>query len=206
MADALLGRKIGMTQIFSRTGARIPVTVITAGPCVVVRKKTVEKDGYTSLQLGYDEIPPAKATKSIAGNCKAAGRIFRIFREVRDGDSSVEVGKTLTVGIFKAGDVVSIVGTSKGKGFAGVVKRHHFAGGPASHGSMFHRAPGSMGMHTFPGRTLKGKRLMGHMGSARVTVKRAEVILVDESQNLLAVRGSVPGARRSLLVVKKHAG
>jgi len=203
----ILGRKIAMTQIFSKNGKRIPVTVIKTGPCVIVRKKSPEKDGYSALQVGYEEIPPSRKTKPILGNMKAAGtRAFRILREVKVENSNDELGKELTVGMFKEGDILTITGRSKGKGFAGVVKRHHFAGGVASHGSMFHRAPGSLGTHTYPGRTIKGKRLMGHMGNVRVTIKRVKVVHVDEAKNLLIVKGPVPGARHSLLLLNKSNG
>ena len=208
---ALIGRKVGMTQIFSQDGIKIPVTVIEAGPCVVVHKKTPEKDGYAAFQLGFDEIHPRKTTKAMLGHMKpVGGKAYRILREVRIDrdvpDASDVVGKGVTVGIFKAGDLLTITGRSKGKGFAGVVKRYHYSGGPATHGSMFHRAPGSLGTHTFPGRTIKNKTLMGHMGAAQVRIKKVEVIEVNEAENILLVRGPVPGARRSLLLLEKSNG
>ena len=211
MIEALLGRKIGMTQVFSQDGRRIPVTVIQAGPCVVVQKKTTEKDGYSALQLGFEEIHPRKMTKPLLGHMKASGgKLFRILWEVRTEGVSLEssdgVGKEVTVGIFKVGDVLTIIGRSKGKGFAGVVKRHHYAGGAATHGSMSHRAPGSLGTHTFPGRTIKNKTLMGHMGDERVTVKKVQVIEVNATKNLLLVKGPLPGAMRSLLLLRKRQG
>ncbi len=195
-----------MTQIFSDAGEKVPVTVIEAGPCVVVQKKVRAKDGHDAIQVSFGERVPTKASKPVLGHAKASGgKVFRLLHEFR-GEFPDEVGQALTVGVFKAGDRLTIVGKSKGKGYAGGVKRHHFKGGPASHGSMFHRAPGSLGMHTFPGRTLKGKRLTGHMGDARVTVKGVEVVKVDEAHNLLIVKGPVPGARRSLVFMRKVAG
>ena len=203
----ILGRKVAMTQIFSKDGKRIPVTVIKTGPCVVVQKKTPEKDGYSAIQVGFEEIPPSRKTKPILGHTKAAGsKAFRILHEMKVENSTDELGKELTVGMFKEGDILTITGRSKGKGFAGVVKRHHFAGGAGSHGSMFHRAPGSMGTHTYPGRTIKGKKLMGHMGNVRVTIKRVKVVHVDEAKNLLVVKGPVPGARHSLVLLNKSNG
>ena len=209
--EGIIGKKIGMTQVYAEDGRAIPVTVIQAGPCVVVQRKSnnkdgQRKDGYSSVQLGLVENRNAKGiTKPMAGHFKKAGlppcRVLREFR-VDEGDV-VKVGDKVSVALFTPGDSVSVVGTSKGKGFQGVVKRHHFRGGAATHGSMFHRAPGSIGASAFPSRVLKGMRAGGHMGSERVTVRNVQVVRVDAENNVLVVRGSVPGAGGGYLVIRK---
>jgi len=198
----ILGRKLGMTQIFSADGKVYPVTVVEAGPCCVVQVKTPEKDGYEAVKVGFLEMEERKLTNPMVGIFKKAGvKLYRILREFPM--SGLKVAEFLTVERFSKGDRVSVSGISKGKGFQGVVKRYHYAGGPASHGSMFYRAPGSIGSSSFPSRVLKNKGLPGHMGSQRVTVKNLEIIDVKIDQNLLIIRGAVPGAKGSYLEIKK---
>jgi large subunit ribosomal protein L3 len=202
MTNGLLGKKLGMTQIYDESRLT-PVTVIEAGPCRVVTVKTKERDGYEAVQLSFGEVKERKLSKAELGHLKKsqapASRVLREFK--KDGD--VTVGQSVTVGIFKKGDWVDVIGISKGKGFQGVVKRHHYAGGPESHGSMFHRAPGSIGASSFPSRVWKGKTLPGHMGSERVTTQRLKVIESRPDENLLFVRGSIPGAANGIIVVRK---
>ena len=198
-----------MTQVYADDGRAFPVTVIQAGPCVVVQRKSKDKDGYVAVQLGLVEPRKVKrVTKAMKGHFDKAGlppcRVLREFR-VADGASGAEmkVGDKVSVEQFAAGDELTVTGTSRGHGFQGVVKRHHFRGGAATHGSMFHRAPGSIGASAFPSRTLKGMRAAGHMGSERVTIKSVRVVRVDASNNLLVVRGSVPGSGGSIVVIRK---
>lgn len=202
MTNGLLGKKLGMTQIFDESRLT-PVTVIEAGPCRVVTIKTKERDGYEAVQLSYGEVKERKLSKAELGHLKKqqapASRWLREFKK----DGEVAVGQSVTVGIFKKGDWVDVVGISKGKGFQGVVKRHHYAGGPESHGSMFHRAPGSIGASSYPSRVWKGKTLPGHMGAERVTTQRLKVIDSRPDENLLFVRGSIPGATDGLIIVRK---
>lgn len=197
----MLGRKIGMSQLFQDDG-EVVVTAIEAGPCVVTQVKTEAKDGYNAVQLGFGETKRLNSPQK--GHLKGLGQ-FKYLREVGVEDiSSVQVGQKVDVDMFKPGDLVDITGISKGKGFAGVVKRHHFAGGPKSHGqSDRHRAPGSIGATTFPGRVFKGTRMAGHMGSKQVTVRNMKVINVDLDRHLLLVKGAVPGANKGLLLLKK---
>lgn len=197
----MLGRKIGMSQLFQDDG-EVVVTAIEAGPCVVTQVKTEAKDGYNAVQLGFGETKRLNSPQK--GHLKGLGQ-FKYLREVGVEDiSSVQVGQKVDVDMFKPGDLVDITGISKGKGFAGVVKRHHFAGGPKSHGqSDRHRAPGSIGATTFPGRVFKGTRMAGHMGSKQVTVRNLKVINVDLDRHLLLVKGAVPGANKGLLLLKK---
>lgn len=262
MLSGLLGRKVGMTQVFGPNGTVIPVTVIEAGPCVVTQIKTVAHDGYEAVQIGFEQTRLKSATRPQLGHLghklpllkaqrkrlqeyqqkhgkksseekeeekpdKRIARLleiqenrqrrpgpelgpFRVLREVglQEGASleELELGKTFDAGLFKVGESVDIVGTSKGKGFQGGVKRHGFGGGPKTHGqSDRHRAPGSIGSGTTPGRVLKGTRMAGHMGNVRVTMKKLQVIQADPERNLLLVKGSVPGANGGLLMIKKHA-
>jgi len=202
MTNGLLGKKLGMTQVFDETRLT-PVTVIEAGPCRVVTIKTKERDGYEAVQLSYGEVKERKLSKAELGHLKKqqapASRVLREFEKVGD----VTVGESVTVGMFKKGDWVDVVGVSKGKGFQGVVKRHNYAGGPESHGSMFHRHPGSMGASSYPSRVWKGKTLPGHMGAERVTVQRLKVVDSRPEENLLFVRGAIPGATNGLIVVRK---
>ena len=203
MVLGLIGKKLGITQIFSRDGQMVPVTVIQAGPCPVVQKKTPEKDGYSALQIGFGDKKLKKTAKPIQGHCKAAGnRAFAILQELRlDNTDDYQVGQDITLSIFKVGDKVKLSGTSKGKGFAGVMKRHNFKGGAESHGSMFHRAPGSIGASADPSRVVKGMRGPGHMGTQKVTMKNLEIIEIREKDNMLLLKGSVPGARNSIVTL-----
>ncbi|HEV8633294.1 MAG TPA: 50S ribosomal protein L3 [Chloroflexota bacterium] len=206
MIEGLLGRKVGMTQIFSSDGRVVPVTVIEAGPCYVTQIRTVEADGYQAVQLGFGETKTKRLTKAEHGHLqKATVPSLRHLREVRAGDlSDVALGQRVDASVFQVGELVDVVGTSKGKGFAGVVKRHHFRGGPRSHGqSDRERAPGSSGSTTTPGRVLKGTGKAGQMGNARVTVQSLEVVESDGERNLLLVKGAVPGARHGLLLIRK---
>ena len=206
MVEGLIGKKIGMTQSFDEEGNVIPVTVIKAGPCTVIQKKTKEKNGHFALQLGLVEEKPAKkATKPLLGHLKKSNSSpTKLLREFRfDKNDEVKEGDQFYVDIFQQGERVHVVGISKGKGFAGVVKRWGFKGGKSSHGSMFHRAPGSIGASAFPSRVIKGKRLPGHMGQKRVTVRNLTVIQADKENNLLVVKGAVPGARGGYLLIKK---
>jgi len=205
--NGIIGRKVGMTQVFGADGKAIPVTVIEAGPCVVVQRRSPEKDGYSAVQLGLVERRKLKrVTKPQAGHFKKADvPPCRVTREVRvPAAAEVKVGDRVSVSLFAAGDSVAVTGLSKGKGFQGVIKRHGFAGGAATHGSMFHRAPGSIGASAFPSRVLKGMRAGGHMGAERVTVRNLRVVSVDEERNLLVVRGAVPGPGGGLVVVHKR--
>ena len=195
-----------MTQIFDEAGNVIPVTVIEAGPCFVTQVKTKERDGYQAIQLGFEEVKPKRLTKGQLGHLQKKGLPpLRYLREIKVDDvSGYEEGQKIRVSIFDVGDLVDVTGISKGRGFAGVVKRHGFKGGPKTHGqSDRHRAPGSIGQTTTPGRVYKGKRMAGHMGNERVTVQNLRVVLVDPERNLLAVKGAVPGARNGLLLIKE---
>jgi len=197
-----------MTQLLQDDGTVIPVTVIQAGPCVVVQRKTVAKEGYDAVQLGFVEfIKPSRINKPMNGHFKKTGNgaaPVRVLRETRvSGDSAPNAGDKVMVDIFNANELVDIVGTSKGRGFAGLIKRHHFRGGRASHGSMFHRAPGSIGASAFPSRVIKGMRMAGHMGNAGVTVRNLRVARIDQENNLLFVRGSVPGPTGTYVLVEK---
>ena len=198
----ILGKKLGMMQVFMEDGRFVPVTVIEAGPATVVQKKEKDKDGYESLQMGFDIIRKEKnVTKPMKGHFKkASDTMFRFLREVPM--EGFNAGDSVTVDIFSKGEKVSITGTSKGKGFQGVMKRHNFRGGPDTHGSMFNRAPGSMGQSSFPSRVFKGKELPGHMGDERVTIKNMEILDIRKEQNLMLVKGAVPGATGSYVVIK----
>lgn len=202
MVEGLLGKKVGMTQVFDDTGRAFPVTVIQAGPCVVTYLKTRERDGYEAVQLGFDEVKRVK--KPEQGHLKELPAL-RHLREVKSsGTADMQTGQTVDVSLFTPGENVDVIGTSKGKGFAGTVKRHGFAGGPKTHGqSDRHRAPGSIGATSTPGKVFKGKRMAGHMGDERVTVKKLRVVRVDPDRNLLLVHGAVPGANGGLLVIQK---
>jgi large subunit ribosomal protein L3 len=206
MINGLLGKKLGMTQLLQDDGTVVPVTVIQAGPCVVVQKKTKQKDGYDAVQLGFVEfIKPKRVGQPMTGHFKKANVApARFVREIAvEGEESANPGDKVMVDIFRANERVHVVGTSKGRGFAGFVKRHHFRGGRASHGSMFHRAPGSIGASAYPSRVIKGMRMAGHLGNARVTVQNLEVARVDQENNLLFLRGAVPGPAGGYLVVEK---
>jgi len=229
MVTGLIGKKVGMTQVYQKDGSALPATVIKAGPCVVVQMKTKETDGYESVQLGLVEEKPAKANKALGGHYKKAGvPPTRVRGEVKlaagkdggeapkpgehggttvkpgeHGGTTVKPGDQFDVTMFKAGDRVDVIGTTRGKGFQGVMKRHNFAGGAATHGSMFHRAPGSIGASSFPSRVVKGMRAAGHMGHTRVTTRNLKVVQVDAENNLLVLHGAVPGAPGGYLVVRR---
>jgi large subunit ribosomal protein L3 len=206
MVTGIIGIKIGMTQLFSEDGSVVPATVIKAGPCVVVQRKTAATDGYESVQIGLVGSKPAKVRKPLEGHYKKANvPPTRVRREVKlvDATSDPKVGDQILVTMFENGERVDIVGTSRGKGFQGVVKRHHFAGGAATHGSMFHRAPGSIGASSFPSRVVKGMRAAGRMGGERVTVRNLKVAKVDAENNLLILRGAVPGAPDGYVIISK---
>jgi large subunit ribosomal protein L3 len=206
MVNAILGKKLGMTQIFAADGAVVPVTVLKAGPCVVIQRKTREKDGYEAAQLSLVEIPgPKRTTQAVEGHFKKAGaNPARFLREVRLGaGAEVKVGDKVLVDQFAVNDTVDVIGTSKGRGFAGVHKRHHFGGGGGAHGSMFHRAPGSIGSSAFPSRVLRGMRAAGHMGVDRVTARNLKVVQVLADENTLLVRGAVPGPDGGYIIVRK---
>jgi len=202
MTKGILGRKIGMTQLFSENGELIPVTVIQAEPNVVLQKKTLENDGYEALQIGFADKKESRSNKAEKGHAEKANTApKRYVREIRNADSAdYEVGQEISVEVFQAGDKVDVTGTSKGKGFQGVIKRHGQSRGPMSHGSHFHRAPGSMGA-VDPMRVFKGKNLPGHMGSEQVTIQNLEVVSVDAERNLILVKGNVPGAKKSYVKV-----
>jgi len=203
----LLGRKIGMTQIFLEDGTCVPVTVIECGPCYVVQKKVVEKDGYNAIQLGFMKIKPKRVTKPLLGHFKKANlEPLRYLREIRvESPEEYKIGQELKVGdVFKEGEYVDVTGISKGKGFAGVMKMWGFSGAPASHGtSKVHRKPGSIGASTDPGRVFKGKRMPGRMGCKRVTIKHLEIVKIYPEKNVLLVKGAVPGCRGGLLIIKE---
>jgi large subunit ribosomal protein L3 len=207
MVTGIIGRKVGMTQIFDPDGTVHPATVIKAGPCVVVQAKTAQTDGYEAVQLGFVEETPAKANQPTKGHFKKANvPATRVQREVGLAKGAAEtpkVGDQVLASIFANGERVDIVGTGRGKGFQGVVKRHHFAGGAATHGSMFHRAPGSIGASSFPSRVVKGMRAAGRMGGGRVTIHNLKVLRVDPDNHLLIVEGGVPGAPTDYLIVRK---
>jgi large subunit ribosomal protein L3 len=204
MLKGLIGKKVGMTQIFDETGAAIPVTLIEAGPCYVTQVRNTEIDGYTAVQLGFEEVKPKRLTGGQLGHLKRNDLPpLRFLREFRVKDPGVEEGEELKVDIFAVGERVDVIGTSKGRGFAGAVKRHGFGGGPKTHGqSDRQRAPGSRGAGTSPGRVFKGSRGPGHMGNERVTNQNLEVVLVDVDRNLIGVCGSVPGSRGGVVMVK----
>ncbi len=207
MSPGILGKKIGMTQIFRPDGQVVPVTLLKAGPCMVVQRKTPATDGYDAVQLGLLEfVKPARINKPATGHLKKAGvEGAKFLRELRmkDGNGDLKAGDKVLVDQFKPKDKVDVVGISKGRGFAGVVKRHHFRGGEGSHGSMFHRAPGSIGASSYPSRVVPGMRMGGHMGHAQVTVRNLEVIVVDTEDNVLAVKGAVPGPNGGYVLVRR---
>lgn len=204
MLKGLIGRKVGMTQIFDDSGIAYPVTLIEAGPCYVTQVKTAEKDGYSAVQLGFDEVKPKKLTGGQKGHLQRNELPpLKVLREFRVSEPDVAEGDTLKADVFETGERVDVVGTSKGRGFAGVMKRYHFGGGPITHGqSDRQRSPGSLGSGTTPGRVFKGKRGPGRMGNERVTSANVRVVLVDPERNLIAVDGSVPGPKGGMVVIK----
>ncbi len=211
MVNGIIGRKLGMTQVFATDGTVSPATVIKAGPCVVLQAKGAQSDGYEAVQLGLVEDKPAKVNKAIGGHYKKAGNVppTRLRREVRlapgpGNEAALKPGDQVLVGgVFKDGERVDVIGISRGKGFQGVMKRHNFRGGAATHGSMFHRAPGSIGASSFPSRVVKGMRAAGRMGGDRVTVRNLKVVRIDGENNLLLVLGAIPGAPGTYIVVRK---
>lgn len=204
MVTTILGRKLGMTQVWSDDDKLLPVTVIEAGPCVVTQVKTDKRDGYRAAQIGFGAITPKKLNKPMAGHfAKADVEPVRHLTEIRLGESDdVKIGQTITVQDFADAKSVHVTGTSKGKGFAGVMKRHNFKGGPGGHGSHFHRAPGAVGQCATPSRVFKGLKLPGHMGAETVTVKNLDIVKIDAEQNLLLVKGAVPGGKNALLTIR----
>lgn len=206
MLKGLIGKKIGMTQIFDESGLAVPITLIEAGPCYVTQVRQPERDGYNAVQLGFEEVKPKRLTGGQLGHLKTSELPpLRFLREFRVKDSEVNEGDKLEVGeVFSVGDQVDVVGTSKGKGFQGAVKRHGFRGGPKTHGqSDRQRATGSIGAGTTPGRVFKGKRMPGHMGSERVTIQNLQVAYVDADRNLLGVRGAIPGSKGGVVMIKE---
>ncbi|MFZ5648757.1 MAG: 50S ribosomal protein L3 [Bacillota bacterium] len=203
MKKAILGKKVGMTQVFTNEGLAVPVTVIEAGPCFVVQKKTIERDGYGAIQVGFGEKREKLFNKPVKGHFNKAGvRPLRFLREFKvENWDSYQVGQEIKADLFGTGEKVDVVGTSKGRGFAGGIKRHGFHRGPMAHGSKYHRRPGSLGAKG-PARVYKGRKLPGHYGAARVTVQNLEVVKVDADRNLLALKGAVPGPRGGLVVIK----
>jgi large subunit ribosomal protein L3 len=205
MIKGIIGKKLGMTQIFLEDGTKVPVTVVQAGPCYVIQKKSAGIDGYTAVQLGFDTLSSASVTKPQLGHCTKAGQgVFRYLREFKlDNSSELNVGDALTVEQFEPGDVIDVTGTSIGKGFQGVIKRWNFKGGRASHGSRFHRAPGSIGASATPSRVFKNKKMPGQMGNERVTVQRLQIVRVDSADNLLLIKGAIPGHRNNIVLIKQ---
>ena len=204
MKKAIIGKKVGMTQIFDESGKVIPVTVIEAGPCVVAQVKSNETDGYNAVQLGFGDVKESKVNKPVKGHfAKSKLALKKHLREFRmDSVEDVKVGDEFKADVFVKGDKVDIQGTSKGKGFQGVIKRHGQSRGPMGHGSMYHRRPGSMGPTSTPGRVFKGKKLPGHMGHVTVTIQNLDVVKVDMDKNVILVKGSVPGAKGAILKIK----
>lgn len=205
MVNGLLGRKLGMTRVFTEDGRWVHVTLVEAGPCTVVQKKTQDSDGYDAIQVGFGDVKESRLNKPLQGHYAKAGQTpRRILKEFRIAEGTeVNVGDEIRNDIFKAGDRVDVSGTSKGKGFAGVIKRHGMAGGPGGHGSHFHRAPGSVGQSADPAKVYKGKRMPGRMGNAKRTMQNLEIVDVDAEKNLLLLRGAVPGANGGVVIVKR---
>ena len=203
MINGFLGKKLGMTQIFTEKGKLVPVTIIQAGPCKVIQVKNVENDGYSAAQIGFEEKKKKCVNRAMAGHFEKAKTVpFRILREFKGDVSDLTPGQDIPADLFSKGAFVDVQGVSKGKGFAGVMKRHHFRGGPATHGSMFHRAPGSIGASSFPSRVWKNQRMGGHMGSRNVTVQSLEVVEVRKEENIIFVKGAIPGSNGSLVILK----
>jgi large subunit ribosomal protein L3 len=204
MMKGIIGKKLGMTQIFLEDGTRVPVTVIQAGPCYVVQKKTAVNDGYSAVQVGFESVAAANVNKPYLGHCTKSGHgVFRHLREFKnDQVESMNVGDEITVNEFSVDDVIDVTGTSIGKGFQGVIKRWNFKGGRASHGSRFHRAPGSIGASATPSHVFKNKKMPGQMGNVKVTVQRLKIVRVDASDNLILIKGAVPGHKNSIVTIK----
>ena len=205
MVNGILGKKLGMTQIFTENGTRIPVTVVEAGPCTVVQKKISDTDGYNAVQLGFGAQKTQRINKPAMGHFNKAGKgVFAYLREM-DGDiDNLEVGAEVVCSeLFSAGDIVDVAGTSKGKGFQGVIKRWNFSGGRSTHGSKFHRAPGAIGCSAWPSHVFKGKKMAGQMGNEQVTVQNLEVVDVRADQNLILIKGAIPGPKNGLVTIRK---
>jgi large subunit ribosomal protein L3 len=204
MKKGIIGKKIGMTQVFADDGRRIPVTVIEAGPCVVLQKKNVQTDGYAALQIGFQQKDASRSVKPALGHAKAAGKgVYTHLKEFKLDDSdNYSVGDVITAEVFAAGDIIDVTGTSIGKGFQGVIKRWGFKGGRSSHGSTFHRAPGSIGCSATPSRVFKNKKMPGQLGNETVTVQKLTVVRVDAGDNLILVKGAVPGAKNGIVFLK----
>jgi len=205
MKKGIIGKKLGMTQIFTEDGTRIPVTVVQAGPCVVLQKKLQNVDGYSAVQVGFESMDAATATKPRLGHCTKSGKgVFRHLRELKLEDAeTLNLGDSLTVEQFEPGDYVDVTGTSIGKGFQGVIKRWNFKGGRSSHGSRFHRAPGSIGASATPSHVFKNKKMPGQMGNERVTVQRLQIVRVEAADNLLLIKGAVPGHKNNIVIIKQ---
>lgn len=203
--NSILGRKVGMTQIYTQEGEVIPVTVIEAGPCVVVDKRTISRDGYNAISIGFEPVKEKHTTRPYRGQFKDGMQLRKFIREVRTDDiGSYNVGDEIRATIFHPGDAVDVIGTSKGKGFQGVVRRHGFRGGRETHGSNFHRRPGSIGQSADPSRVYPGTRMPGRMGGARVTVQNLDVVQIDDKKNLVMIKGAVPGTKGSLVTIRKR--
>ncbi|HXG55666.1 MAG TPA: 50S ribosomal protein L3 [Vicinamibacterales bacterium] len=207
MVTGIIGRKIGMTQVFGADGVVSPATVVKAGPCVVVQSKTTQTDGYEAVQVGYVDERPSRENKPQQGHYKKAGvpptRVRRELKVAKGADAPKAGDQILVNAVFNSGDRVDVIGVSRGKGFQGVMKRHNFSGGGASHGSMFHRAPGSIGASSYPSRVIKGMRMPGRMGGDRVTVRNLKIVQVDADNNLLVIHGAIPGAPGGYVIVRK---
>ena len=205
MKKGIIGRKIGMTQIFAENGILIPVTVLEAGPCVVTQKKTMENDGYEAIQVGFGEVKESKVNKPLKGHFEKAGvSATKLLKEFKfENASEYELGALIKADIFAAGDKIDVSGVSKGKGFQGAIKRHNQHRGPMAHGSKYHRGVGSLSSATTPGKVKKGKKMPGHMGAENVTIQNLEVVRVDADKNLILVKGAVPGNKGSILVIKE---
>ena len=204
MKKALIGRKIGMTQVMKEDGTMVPVTICEVGPCVVIQKKSVENDGYAALKLGFLDAKEKNITRPVATEYKNKGLAPKKFsREVEVFDESLDVGSIIKCSIFSENEAVDVIGISKGKGFSGVIKRHGFGGGRMTHGSKFHRAPGSIGAHTYPAEVWKGQRMAGRHGTKTVTIKNLKVIKVFEDKNIILISGAIPGKKHSLITVKQ---
>jgi large subunit ribosomal protein L3 len=205
MKKGIIGKKLGMTQIFTEDGTRVPVTVVQAGPCFVTQKKLQSTDGYSAIQVGFESVNASTSTKPKLGHCAKSGNgVFRYLKEMKfDNVADLNLGDSLTVDQFLPGDFVDVTGTSIGKGFQGVIKRWNFKGGRASHGSRFHRAPGSIGASATPSRVFKNKKMPGQMGNEKVTVQRLQIVRVDSADNLLLIKGAIPGHKNNIVIIKQ---
>lgn len=205
MKKGIIGKKLGMTQIFTEDGTRIPVSVVQAGPCFVTQKKVQSVDGYSAIQLGFETVNSTAVSKPKLGHCTKSGNgVFRYLKEIKfDNASDMNLGDSLTVDQFTPGDYVDVTGTSIGKGFQGVIKRWNFKGGRASHGSRFHRAPGSIGASATPSRVFKNKKMPGQMGNEKVTVQRLQIVRIDSSDNLILIKGAIPGHKNNIVIIKQ---